>query len=28
VTKLLSRFRLEGRVISVSESDLLIPRLP
>jgi CRP-like cAMP-binding protein len=28
VTKLLSRFRLEGRVISVSESDLLIPSLP
>jgi CRP-like cAMP-binding protein len=28
VTKLFSRFRLEGRVINVSESDLLIPRRP
>jgi hypothetical protein len=28
VTKLLSRFRLEGRLISVSDSDLLIPSQP
>ena len=28
VTKLLSRFRLEGQLIAVSDTDLLIPRLP
>ena len=27
VTKLLSRYRLEGQLLSVSDSDLLIPRL-
>lgn len=28
VTKLLSRFRLEGQVVAVSETDLLIPKFP
>lgn len=28
VTKILSRFRVEGQLVSVGDSDLLIPRLP